>query len=211
MSASYHQFVFDVERRAFMGDFEGMYRAELAQGFDSWHQEDLRHFDKRVCLELLADYNFCDVLDIGCGKGAFTQFLKRRNNRVVAVDISATALAVAQTRFPDIEFKLADVTAAEFQATTLAATCTKEGKFDLTVCLETLSYVPQWEQLLGQFAQASRHALIGLYLPENPIGFVKNAKDLVAAFEHHFEIIEAVDLPYRRKTILFGKVKPCPT
>jgi hypothetical protein len=75
MSEGYHQYIFDIEHRKFVGDFEQMYKAESKAGFDSWHQDDLRHFDKRVCLELISDYNFSDVLDIGCGKGAFSQFL----------------------------------------------------------------------------------------------------------------------------------------
>ncbi len=127
MSKGYHPFVFDTDRRRFVGDFEAMYQAEASQGYDSWHQEDMRQLDKRICLDILGEGNFAEVLDVGCGKGAFTQFLKKRNNRVLALDISETALAVGRARFPDIDFQAENVGAAGFEATRLASSRTGDG------------------------------------------------------------------------------------
>ena len=81
----YHPYVFDVQKRRFVGKFEEMYQAEDREGFDSWHERDLRPLRKRLALEVLAAYNFSSILEIGCGKGAFTHLLKRNNNRVIGV------------------------------------------------------------------------------------------------------------------------------
>ena len=40
--AKYHKYVFDVEKRTFIGDFENMYAHESIEKFDSWHQDDSR-------------------------------------------------------------------------------------------------------------------------------------------------------------------------
>ena len=210
MSKGYHPFVFDTERRRFVGDFEGMYRAEAEQGFDSWHQEDMRPLDKRICLDLLADHNFTEVLDVGCGKGAFSQFLKRRNNRVLALDISETALAAGRARFPDVEFQREDVGAPAFEPARLAAARTGGGRFDLIVCMETLSYVETWRDLVGRFAQATDYAMIALFIPENPIGFVKSRQELEVEFARHFVTLEMIQIALRHKIILWGRSKNQP-
>jgi hypothetical protein len=49
----YHRFVFDTDKRRLVGDFEGMYRAEGSEGFDSWHERDLRPLLKRLSLAVL--------------------------------------------------------------------------------------------------------------------------------------------------------------
>jgi methylase of polypeptide subunit release factors len=96
----YHSYIFDTKRRKFLGEFEEMYKEESKEGFDSWHQEDNRRLSLKICNAIMLDYNFSTIIDIGCGKGAYTQFLKKKNNCVVGVDISPTALAAAVARFP---------------------------------------------------------------------------------------------------------------
>jgi SAM-dependent methyltransferase len=196
----YHRFVFDPSRSEFVGRFEEMYRAEPDEHFDSWHQEDARNLVRRVCLALLADYNFDRVLDVGCGKGAFTHLLKKANNSVVAVDVSETALATARGRYPDVEFACIDVGRDPLPGDPALP-------FDLAVCIEALSYVEDWRRLLAVIARRTRRALIALYLPENPIGYVKSLDDLVAEFSRHFEIEEHIHFVPRRQTILLGASK----
>lgn len=112
--AKYHPYVFDTAERQFVGRFEEMYQDEREKGFDSWQQDDLRPVDLKICLDILGQYNFSKVLDVGCGKGAFTQHLKKANNEVLGLDLSPTAIQRATARYPDIVFRQADVSTPEW-------------------------------------------------------------------------------------------------
>ncbi|HEX5480515.1 MAG TPA: class I SAM-dependent methyltransferase [Dehalococcoidia bacterium] len=195
----YHPYVFDPATRTFVGAFEAMYAAEKTGSFDSWHQDDPRHLGRRLAAAVLADYNFARVLDVGCGKGTFTQTLKRANNEVVGLDLSETAIATAQARYPDIEFRCADVSAP---GALLAAA---GGRVDLVVSLETLSYLARWRDVLAECAAAGRYVLVGLYLPEDPIGFVKSFEELADAFAASCRVLECIRLEVRRQIVLFGE------
>jgi SAM-dependent methyltransferase len=99
--AKYHKYVFDHEKRKLIGAFEEMYKAENLEGFDSWQNNDVRHLRLRLAMEILRDYNFDSVLELGCGKGTASQFLNN-NNKVLGVDISPTAIEKAKASYPDI-------------------------------------------------------------------------------------------------------------
>ena len=96
---SYHKYVFDSDKRKFKGNFEGMYQNEERDKFDSWGASNLRNLAKRIHLEIINSYNFQTILDFGCGKGAFTHLLKKRNNTVTGLDISKTAIKKAQATY----------------------------------------------------------------------------------------------------------------
>lgn len=198
--AEYHKYVFDQEKREFLGHFEEMYAAEGEKIFDSWHQEDQRDLSKIIAKALLAQYCFSSILDLGCGKGAFTHCLKKHNNRVIAIDISETALQMARARYADVEFHRADL---NHQSLTKII----PHGVDLAVALETFSYLAHWEVVLKDLAALAGHLLVVLYLPENPIGFVKSEEQLLLAFSESFEIIQDIRMRSMKKIILFGKSK----
>ncbi len=194
----YHPYVFDTETQKFVGQFEEMYQNELKEGFDSWHQDDLRPIDLKICLDILSQYNFAKILDVGCGKGAFTQHLKKVNNHVMALDLSKTAIQRATVRYPDIVFCQADVAKPEW-------TRIVGGGFDLIVCLEVLSYIKEWPRLIQDFARLGVYILIKLFIPDNPIGYVKSMDELTREFSKSMSIIEDIRLINRRHIILFGR------
>ena len=107
--AGYHKYVFDADKREFVGSFEEMYQNEQIDNFDSWHQEDSRQLQRKIALSILEEYNFQSIVDVGSGKGALTHLLKKRNNQVIGLDISPTAVEQAKARFPDIQFNSFDV------------------------------------------------------------------------------------------------------
>ena len=49
------------------------------------------------------------VLDVGCGAGEFSAELARAGARVVGVDVAPTALERAQTKHPDLDFRLVEL------------------------------------------------------------------------------------------------------
>ena len=106
---SYRKYVFDQANRKFIGDFEQMYKAEKAECFDSWHQDDVNFLDKQLCLQLVKQSNFNTIMDIGCGKGKLTHLIKTQDNTVFGLDISQEAVSIARKRYKDIEFFSVDI------------------------------------------------------------------------------------------------------
>lgn len=174
----YHRYVFDVQQRRFVGAFEEMYRGEDNALYDSWHQEDLSRLDKRLSRTVLEGWNWASVLDVGCGKGAFTNALKRANNRVLGLDVSETAVAKARARFPGVEFRVGSVE-------TLAQL---EERFELVVAMEVLSYVEDWREALELFSGLAPALYLTLYLPPDPIGFVKSFDELRAEVVRRYRV-----------------------
>lgn len=174
----YHPYVFDAKRRVFVGRFEAMYRAESGGHFDSWFQSDLTHLGKRLSLAILERHQFRSILDVGCGKGAFTHLLKKVQNRVVGVDISASAIRKAKAAFQDVEFRRQSVHRA------LAG----NRAWDLIVFGEILSYIKNWRTVLHSSARRGKWVFVSLYLPKNPIGFIKTFSEFREVFGRCFSV-----------------------
>jgi len=196
MTRPYHKYVFDTEKREFVGQFEEMYRAEAANGYDSWHQENLTTLGKQLSLTILQRYNFASILDIGCGKGTFTHLLKKANNEVVGVDLSDTAVAKARAKYEGIEFLQMDTTELK----------SLNRKFDVVVAMEIFSYLEHWRELLGTLATMTQHLYLSLYLPANPIGFVKSFDDLIAELSKYF-VVEVEVLVNRDQILILASKK----
>ena len=174
---AYHKYVFDADKRNFLGKFEQMYQKEDFEDFDSWHQEDLRHLIRQISLAVLNRYNFSKILDLGCGKGVFTQMLKKENNCVIGIDLSETAIKKARIKYPDIKFEVGLLEEFKF-----------DGEFDLVVAMETLSYLKNWKRLIENLAKATKYFCISLYLPLSPIGFVKTRDELKQEVSKFFKL-----------------------
>ncbi len=201
--AKYHKYVFDLENRKLVGDFETMYQNESKENFDSWHQDDARQLQRKIDLVILEDYNFEKIIDLGCGKGSLTHLLKKKNNTVLGIDISQTAVNIAQERFPDIDFLSTDVNKVE----NFTALADKMGGVDLVFTSEVFSYIENWKELLQEISKSSEYFMISLYIPENPIGFVKSENDLVEEIEKNFDVIEHISLSKTNFVIIFSKRK----
>jgi trans-aconitate methyltransferase len=166
----YHRYVFDTTHRRFVGEFEAMYAAEDAEGFDSWHQERDR-LSHRVTLAALAPFRFRRILDVGCGKGAFTAQLHHDGSQVLGVDMSSTAIAKAAERHPECDWRV-------LRTDRLGEL---PGGYDLAVAMEILSYIEDWRDVVSTLCGLAERVWMTLYLPPDPIGFVKSFEELRAA------------------------------
>ena len=86
-------------------------------------------------LALLQGRRYARVLEIGCGAGSFTRSLARIADQVVAVDISATAIARAQASGAGpgvIDYRVGNIMDFDLN---------KEGPWDLVVMSETICYL----------------------------------------------------------------------
>ena len=182
---SYRKFVFDTKKRKFLGRFEEMYRAEDGEEkFDSWHESDLKCLRKSISRLILDSYNFKNILDIGCGKGRFTHLLKKRNNHITGIDISATAISKAKASYPDIEFHCMDI----------RNILQLNNKFDLIIAMGVFAYIKEWRRILRDIAPLTNYAYFAEYVPKKPIGFVKDINSFTREVKKSFTIIEKVIL-----------------
>jgi SAM-dependent methyltransferase len=83
------------------------------------------------------------ALDVGCGIGIMSQFLRRHFDKVVALDISETNIAFARQTVPNVDFVVSDFLGFE----------TRE-KFDVFAFFDVLEHFPEKElaQVAGRVA-----------------------------------------------------------
>jgi 2-polyprenyl-3-methyl-5-hydroxy-6-metoxy-1,4-benzoquinol methylase len=202
----YHKYVFDVEQRKYIGAFEEMYQNESKENFDSWHQDDTSQIHRQLSLALLNAYQFNSIIDLGCGKGTFTHLLKKQNNNVTGVDISTTAINIASEKFPNITFKTLDSSIIKTLDRFLNE-CDKKEKTDLIFCAEMFSYLENWKDVIKCISKRTQYFYTTLFIPENPIGFVKSSKEFIECIEEYFNIIEVAQLKKSRFNLVLAKRK----
>ncbi|OGC08517.1 hypothetical protein A2230_08375 [candidate division WOR-1 bacterium RIFOXYA2_FULL_36_21] len=197
-SQPYHKYIFDSKKRKFIGKFEEMYKNEDIFGYDSWFQEKMNHLDKQISLLIINNnkYEFNPILDVGCGKGTFTSFLKRGRNKVVGIDISKTAIMKTKQKHPDIEF---------LQLTVDEVVKTKR-KWDLIVMMEILSYIKNWKDILRKTRKKTKKIYISLFLPQNPIGYVRSRNELINEVKDNY-IIEHEILLNNENILILARSK----
>lgn len=194
MIEPYHEFIFN--NGEYIGNFEAMYQGEASGNYDSWRQDDLTLPPKPEALEILSHYSFGRILDIGCGKGAFTNKLKTENNMIIGIAISLEAIRIAQSRYKNIQFlRLEADEVVLFES------------FDLVLMMDILSYIEKWESLLVAISHKTKYLLATLYLPENPAGFVRSHEGLKNCLSSCFNIVNEVDTGANHPVIYFCKSK----
>ena len=207
--AGYHKFVFDPVKREFVGEFERMYELDKLGEFDSWGQDDVSRMDLTICLQMIRHYEFSKILDLGCGEGTLTSYLKKNNNHVLGVDVAPTAVEIARSRYPDVQFEACDINDKNFMVflDDEYGLLSNGGGIDLVFASQTFSYLSNWKMLVNDLSKRARHLLISLYLPEEPMGFVKSSDDLMSEICAHFNLLEVVNLKVARHNILFCENK----
>jgi ubiquinone/menaquinone biosynthesis C-methylase UbiE len=95
-------------------------------------------------LSLLPPVEGLDVLDAGCGPGAYAELLARQGARVVGVDASPRMLALAKARAGS---------GATFYRADLGGTLPflEDEQFHLVLAALVLDYIADWTIVLGEF------------------------------------------------------------
>lgn len=93
----------------FVGKFEEMY-----QKFDNpWHQKEAakNSYARHATLMSIKNHGIQSLIEIGCGLGAFTNYLVENlpEVRITGMDVSETAIRKAREMYPRIDFIPGDV------------------------------------------------------------------------------------------------------
>lgn len=101
-----------------------------------WHRYK---FEKLINLIPL---NSQRILDIGCASGVLTAAIAegRKGSKVTGVDVYKNAIDFARSKYPNLEFIVADALRLPF----------KDESFNLVVCAETLEHVTDPRKVLSE-------------------------------------------------------------
>lgn len=188
----YHQYVYDHEARTLIGRFEELYREGAAKGLDAWHQDAL---DVREDVAL-AEYAVADVrgdlllrtvVDLGCGKGVLARRLFADVDSYLGIDVSETAVTTARLSFPTMEFVQSNVQTGEDLLRVVSQRFATD--LDLFFCCQTLSFMDDWSGILEYATRRFKAIVIVLYLPPDPIGYIKSFGSLIDEVGRNFSEI----------------------
>ncbi|HRY30195.1 MAG TPA: CDP-alcohol phosphatidyltransferase family protein [Elusimicrobiota bacterium] len=116
---------------------------------DPWKTRSL--YEKKIryrFLKRLVPLRLKKTLELACGEGDFTSFLRTRSTQVTAYDLSAVALDRARRKFPGISFETRDARAVGVD---------DFARHDAVVWLDALNFMPHSEsaQTLSRLAQSA--------------------------------------------------------
>jgi SAM-dependent methyltransferase len=145
------------------------------------------------------------VLDAGCGTGALSAAIARRDKaaRITGVDLSEAFVAAARARVPHGRFEPGDITRLDLP----------DGAFDAVLSLLVLQFVPDRDAALAEMARATRPGgLVATAMWDFTGGFafLRAFADSVAAAEPDGEAFRArywsdpVGAPGRLSALLRG-------
>ncbi|MBI1929965.1 methyltransferase domain-containing protein [Candidatus Poribacteria bacterium] len=128
-------------------EFERLFRWSQ----DPWNFEGSSYERSRLqgLLEIVKQYPHDTILEVGCAEGVFTSKLSKIAKRVVAIDVSPTALARAKQRCKDVTFVQSSLQDFHW-----------DSRFDLVVCAETLYYVKDVAQAIQQLSNLGNYCLV---------------------------------------------------
>lgn len=90
----------------------------IKKAYNSWaeqydtNENRTRDMDMKSTIETLSQYEFKNVLELGCGTGKNTVWLMTKAERIIGFDFSEEMLNIAKKKISDskVEFKKADLT-----------------------------------------------------------------------------------------------------
>jgi SAM-dependent methyltransferase len=188
---------------------------------DPWALRDSEYEQQRFArqLDLLCDRHYRSVLEIGCGAGAFTRMLSPLAVRIVALDVSSTAIARAREDNGDLanaDFLVENVMDFDVE---------HRGPWDLVVLSETI-YCLGWlyplfnvgwllSQLLDAMAPEGRLLLSNTFGQDRDYllrpWLINTYRDLVChvGFQlEHEEIFEGVKDETQFRVLMSRYTKP---
>ncbi len=123
--------------------------------YDTWHEDIAQREEDHddgpwhlMAKRYIGDIQGKRVLEIGCGRGAFSKYLVNCGADLVAADFSPAAVAITKRL---LEGNSCDTRVADIQAIPFG-----NNEFDLIISLETLEHVPDWKKGLAELVRVTK-------------------------------------------------------
>lgn len=118
------------------------------------------------------------VLDLGCGGGKFTAWIKEAGFEATGMDISKTAVAMAQREYPDGNFKTLN---------TDGSIPAEDQTFGAVWCSEVIEHILEVDNFLKEVKRVMKPG--GILILTTPYhGFIKNLFIVLFKFDRHFKV-----------------------
>lgn len=145
------------------------------------------YYDRPAMLALLPDVNGRDVLDAGCGPGAYAQELVARGARVVGIDASPTMIALAEKRLnQQARFLVANLD--------MPLDILSQNSFDGILSALALDYVRDWDTLFLEFSRILRAGGFFVFSVQHPLSdYVLNMADDYLQTELYQQRFRSID------------------
>ncbi len=118
---------------------------EWAQTYDSTDNKT-RDFDQKITIDILSQYSFRRVLELGCGTGKNTKWLVQHAEKVVGLDVSEEMLKIARTKIQseNVTFQKGDLN---------HLWDVEDNYFDLVTSSLTLEHIKELDPIFFQAYQ----------------------------------------------------------
>ncbi|MBX3727248.1 MAG: class I SAM-dependent methyltransferase [Xanthomonadales bacterium] len=127
---------------------------------DPWHMDsalEQARFAQTNALIAATFGRVGSILELGCGEGHQTRWLREVADQVCGIDVSARAIERARLRVPEADFAVADIHGQPFGD--------QPGRFDLVVACEVLYYIKDIPATLTRMSELGRDCLATFYAP----------------------------------------------
>ncbi|MFO7946629.1 MAG: class I SAM-dependent methyltransferase [Armatimonadota bacterium] len=146
-----------------------------AERYDRWFQTPFGSraatMEKQVLQELLGPGDGQSLLDIGCGTGYFTEWVRTLGYEVAAVDSSETMLKAARSRF-----------AGEVQVRQMEAELLRfpPDSFDMALMMTSLEFTDDPARALREAVRVSQNGIVvGVLNRYNPLAVWRKLTSLI--------------------------------
>ena len=176
-------------------------RFEEVSHFRSWREEIPRDdFQFSALKRFIGNPEGLKVLDVGCGKGAFTKRLHEEGARVHGMDITASFVNAAAMNVPDAEFRCRSATAIPFD----------DDSFDVVYSFEVLEHVPETGKAVAEMARVLRPGGKLMIIDKNILGVHPQYIVPLALYKRYMELRDRwmypKDFPFREKWFVPSRV-----
>lgn len=125
------------------------------------------HLDRPMIERFIAEIGpDTKVLDLGCGSGLLSRWLKKKGFDVQGIDFSHNLIKIAQRENPDIDFALADIASSPYET----------NAFDVIVSGLVLHHVQDLSPVFREVARILRPAGIFIFTMHHPFDEVLKVK-----------------------------------
>ncbi|GHB99012.1 class I SAM-dependent DNA methyltransferase [Cerasicoccus arenae] len=140
------------------------YHAKRGREADSsWN----RYLDQPMIEALFDGLAAGRVVDLGCGSGLMTRWLRDQGHIAVGVDFSETLIDIARTENPDLDFSVANIKATPYPA----------SSFDIAVSALVLHYEQDLGPIFAEVARVLRPNSRFIFTMHHPVDEVSHSHE----------------------------------